>query len=53
MRESRLALSYASEDRILLDKAEDIPYPQLENLDLILRNTQSNLSIFTPTHLFL
>ncbi|XP_023336482.1 uncharacterized protein LOC111707587 isoform X2 [Eurytemora carolleeae] len=37
MRESRLALSYASEDRILLDKAEDIPYPQLENLDSVLR----------------
>jgi len=37
MREGRLALSYASEDRILLDKSEDIPYPDLEQLDAVIR----------------
>ena len=37
MRGSRLELSHASEDRILLEGSEPIPYPDLEDLDAILR----------------
>jgi len=37
MRESRLAVSYATEDRILLDKCDDVPYPDLQQLDAVLR----------------
>ena len=53
MRESRLALSYASEDRILLDKTEDIPYPQLQNLDSILRYIIKLLIHSGPNYLFI
>ena len=37
MRESRLALSYGLEDRILLEAAQEIPYPDLQHLDAVLR----------------
>jgi len=37
MRASRLELSHASEDRILLEGSDPIPYPDLEDLDAILR----------------
>ena len=37
MRESRLAVSYASEDRVLLENTDPIPYPEEQNLDAIRR----------------
>lgn len=48
MREGRLALSYASEDRILLDKSEDIPYPDLENLDAVIRVPFGEDLVYAP-----
>ncbi len=37
MRESRLAVSYAQEDRVLLENSDALPYPEEENLDQIFR----------------